>query len=367
MRAMLREGMAEGAFGLSSGLDYPPGSYATHGGAGGPDRGRRARRRLLPHPCPVRAGRSVPRPFREALAIGEMGHGPVHLTHFYHRRNYPGGHEPMLALVDDARAAGQDVTFDTYPYEWASTRLLIQLPQWVQAGGPSHSRNGWRTAPSGTGCARRCPPRPTPRRAADLGRRPARRIRIRREPAVGGADPRGRRARDRPGSHRRHLRPPARRGSPPQPGDARAVVRVAPPFRRPSGGDGGHRLDLHRSEALAADLRVLPAGAGAIRSRRSAPLPGGGRAQDDLRPRRAAGPARPGPAARRLRRGHRRLRPGRVRSNATYDDPRQFPDGIEYVLVNGVPWWMAASHRRPAGPRPAPTGATRARLDTMRL
>ena len=46
-------------------------------------------------------------PFREALAIGDMGHGPVHLTHFYHRRNYPGGHEPMLALVDDAGRRGR--------------------------------------------------------------------------------------------------------------------------------------------------------------------------------------------------------------------------------------------------------------------
>jgi N-acyl-D-amino-acid deacylase len=27
--------------------------------------------------------------------------------------------------------------------------------------------------------------------------------------------------------------------------------------------------------------------------------------------------------------------PARVRSNATYDQPRQFPDGIEYVAVNG--------------------------------
>jgi N-acyl-D-amino-acid deacylase len=42
----------------------------------------------------------------------------------------------MLALVDDARAEGLDVTFDTYPSEWAGTRLLIQLPQWIQAGGP---------------------------------------------------------------------------------------------------------------------------------------------------------------------------------------------------------------------------------------
>ena len=26
-----------------------------------------------------------------------------------------------------------------------------------------------------------------------------------------------------------------------------------------------------------------------------------------------------------------------MRSNATYDEPRQFPDGIEHVIVNGVP------------------------------
>ncbi len=43
----------------------------------------------------------------------------------------------MLALVDDARTEGLDVTFDTYPSEWASTRLTIQLPGWIQAGGPA--------------------------------------------------------------------------------------------------------------------------------------------------------------------------------------------------------------------------------------
>ena len=41
----------------------------------------------------------------------------------------------MLGLVDDARAEGLDVSFDLYPYEWASTRLLIMLPTWIQAGG----------------------------------------------------------------------------------------------------------------------------------------------------------------------------------------------------------------------------------------
>ena len=47
----------------------------------------------------------------------------------------------MLALVDDARAEGLDVTFDTYPYEWASTRLLIMIPPWVQAGGPIRTKS----------------------------------------------------------------------------------------------------------------------------------------------------------------------------------------------------------------------------------
>ena len=75
-------------------------------------------------------------PFREAIEIGRRAGAPSHITHFYHRETHPGPAEPMLALVDDARAEGLDVTFDTYPSEWASTRLLIQLPLWIQAGGP---------------------------------------------------------------------------------------------------------------------------------------------------------------------------------------------------------------------------------------
>lgn len=136
MRAMLREAMEEGAFGVSSGLDYPPGSYAStdelaaltaEAAMGGGFYHTHVRYAL---------GDRFLDPFREAIEIGRRGDGPVHLTHFYHRQTHPGGPEELLALVDDARAVGMDVTFDTYPFEWASTRLLIQLPQWVQAGGP---------------------------------------------------------------------------------------------------------------------------------------------------------------------------------------------------------------------------------------
>jgi N-acyl-D-amino-acid deacylase len=136
MQAMLREGMAEGAYGLSSGLDYPPGAYATTEELASLTATAASEGGFYHTHVRYDLGDRFLDPFREALTIGELAHGPVHLTHFYHRRSYPGSHEQMLALVDDARAAGRDITFDTYPYEWASTRLLIQLPHWVQAGGP---------------------------------------------------------------------------------------------------------------------------------------------------------------------------------------------------------------------------------------
>jgi N-acyl-D-amino-acid deacylase len=136
MRGVLREAMAEGAFGVSSGLDYPPGSYATTGelAALTAEAGRHGGFYHSHVRYPL--GDRYLDPFREAIDIGRRAGAPSHITHFYHRATHPGGPEAMLALVDDARAEGLDVTFDTYPYEWASTRLLIQLPQWIQAGGP---------------------------------------------------------------------------------------------------------------------------------------------------------------------------------------------------------------------------------------
>ena len=137
MQAILHDAMAEGAMGVSSGLDYPPGSYATTdeltaltrtaGEAGG----------IYHTHVRYTLGDRYLDPFREAIEIGRRAEAPSHITHFYHRQTHPGGPGPLLGLVDDARAEGLDITFDTYPSEWASTRLLIQLPQWIQAGGPA--------------------------------------------------------------------------------------------------------------------------------------------------------------------------------------------------------------------------------------
>jgi N-acyl-D-amino-acid deacylase len=139
-RAVVREALQDGAFGLSSGLDYPPGAYATtaelselaaEAGAHGGFYHTHVRYSL---------GDRFLDPFREAIEIGRRSGAPAHITHFYHRTTFPGTPDQMLALVDEARATGQDVTFDAYPYEWASTRLLILIPIWVQDGGPAKTK-----------------------------------------------------------------------------------------------------------------------------------------------------------------------------------------------------------------------------------
>ncbi len=190
-RGLLREGMEDGAFGLSSGLDYPPGAYAT----------TEELATLLAEAARLGGfyhthvrydlGDRFLDPFREAVEIGRRGGGPVHITHFYHRTTFPGTPEQMLGLVDDARAEGLDVTFDLYPYEWSSTRLLIMLPPWIQAGGVTRlkERLADRTVrsahPRGAGVARS-----DVRGRRPLGRSAPRRLRPTRARPLGGPDAR---------------------------------------------------------------------------------------------------------------------------------------------------------------------------------
>ncbi len=137
MRATLRGAMADGAIGLSSGLDYPPGSYATTEELAALTKTAGELGGFYHTHVRYPLGDRYLDPFKEAIDIGRRAEAPAHITHFYHRQTHPGGPDRLLALVDDARAEGLDVTFDSYPSEWASTRLLIQMPQWIQAGGPA--------------------------------------------------------------------------------------------------------------------------------------------------------------------------------------------------------------------------------------
>src|SRR5438477_7350427 len=134
--ALLRTAMEEGAWGMSTGLDYPPGSYADT--AELIHLSREAGRLGGFYHTHVRYGLGdrFLDPFREAIEIGRRSGIPAHITHFYQRTTSLGGADAMLGLVEEARDEGLDVTFDSYPYIYSSTRLLILFPDWAHDGGP---------------------------------------------------------------------------------------------------------------------------------------------------------------------------------------------------------------------------------------
>jgi len=144
-RALLRVALEEGAWGMSTGLDYPPGSYADT--AELIELGREAARLGGIYHTHVRysLGDRFLDPFREAIEIGRRGGVPAHITHFYQRTTAPGGAPRMLRLVEDAREDGLDVTFDGYPYAYSSTRLNIIIPQWAFDGGLERLRENLRS------------------------------------------------------------------------------------------------------------------------------------------------------------------------------------------------------------------------------
>ena len=136
MKAMIREAMEEGALGLSTGLDYPPGGYASTGELVALSEQVADLGGIYHTHVRYKSGDMFMDPFKEAIEIGERSGVPVHITHFYQKMPTRGGAPQLLGLVEDAAESGQDVTFDSYPYSLGSTRILIVFPDWVHEGGP---------------------------------------------------------------------------------------------------------------------------------------------------------------------------------------------------------------------------------------
>jgi dihydroorotase/N-acyl-D-amino-acid deacylase len=135
MRTLTRDGMRDGAFGLSTGLFYVPATFsktdevvelAKVAGAMGGIHISHVRNEELG----VEAG------VRETIAIGELGGLPTQITH--HKvigKALWGKTVDTLRLVDEARQRGVDVTLDVYPYPASATNISAALmPAWAQEG-----------------------------------------------------------------------------------------------------------------------------------------------------------------------------------------------------------------------------------------
>ena len=135
MRRRLDKAMREGAFGLSSALIYPPGSYASteeiialartaaiHGG------------RYVTH---VRGeGDRIESAIDEALRVARDADIPVVIYHLKIATRSRWKTMPaIVARIAQARADGLDVSATAYPYPVAGTSLDASLPDWVHDGG----------------------------------------------------------------------------------------------------------------------------------------------------------------------------------------------------------------------------------------
>jgi dihydroorotase/N-acyl-D-amino-acid deacylase len=135
MRQVVRWAMQDGAFGISSALIYPPGAYA-----GTSELVETARAMAPYHGAYITHIRSeearVLEAIDEALEIGREARVPVIIYHLKAagRSNWWKAGS-MVAKIDSARAAGQDVTATMYPYPASSNSLSACLPAWTSADG----------------------------------------------------------------------------------------------------------------------------------------------------------------------------------------------------------------------------------------
>lgn len=135
MRSLVWRGMADGAVGFSTGLQYVPGTYAATpelielarvaGDAGGV------------YASHLRnEGTALEAAVEEAIRVGEAGGCRIQISHL--KVDSPsrwGASEAALALIDAARKRGTPIAADQYAYTAASSTLGIRFPSWVLEGG----------------------------------------------------------------------------------------------------------------------------------------------------------------------------------------------------------------------------------------
>ena len=135
MQKLVARAMDEGAFGISTGLIYPPGSYAST-----------AELIEVTRPVGERGGyyfshirgegETLLEAVSEAVRIGREAGAAVEVGHFKATGRANWDKLPQaIAILERARAEGLDVTADTYTYTAGSTTVLSLLPEWAQEGG----------------------------------------------------------------------------------------------------------------------------------------------------------------------------------------------------------------------------------------
>jgi putative CocE/NonD family hydrolase len=140
MRRQVRESMEDGAFGLASALIYPPDNFVSTADLTALARVMAPFGGVYISHIRSEADRFL-EAVDEAIAIGRDGGVPVEIYHLKAagKRNWPKA-EAAIARIAAARARGQDVGADMYPYIAGATGLAAVLPPAASADGKLFER-----------------------------------------------------------------------------------------------------------------------------------------------------------------------------------------------------------------------------------
>ncbi len=130
----VRQGMQEGAMGLSTGLIYAPACFAQPEELVALARVTCEEGGVLT--CHMRSeGEGLLEAIREILDVAREADVPLQISHLKTsgERNW-GKLSEALHLIEEAQAQGQDVTADRYPYTASNTQLQAVMPSWALEG-----------------------------------------------------------------------------------------------------------------------------------------------------------------------------------------------------------------------------------------
>ncbi len=136
MRGHVEQAMRDGAFGLSSSMSHPPGVWASTeeftdlAGIAGRYGGLYARHLEDESDSLITA-------IEDAIAVGERAGVPVEIFHLKVAgpRNWGRLAREALRVIEAARARGVDVVADQYPYVRSGWPLANSVPSWAREGG----------------------------------------------------------------------------------------------------------------------------------------------------------------------------------------------------------------------------------------
>jgi N-acyl-D-amino-acid deacylase len=139
MRKVVTHAMEDGAIGMSTGLYYAPGSYATTEEVIELAKAAAAKGGLYDTHMRDESSYNIGLigAVNEVIRIGREAHIPVHISHIKALGvDVWGQADTVIALMKSARAAGVDITAGQYPYTASGTSVEASLfPRWAESGG----------------------------------------------------------------------------------------------------------------------------------------------------------------------------------------------------------------------------------------